>query len=334
MKKLLSFLSSSLILVLCSIAPANFPSAKAYNQTSSYGYMKCDSSCLFFKTSDITNMNIDNIYFIIPEGYFVKKISEVSSTTIQVSYMNKTGFVMTERVREVDFLPEIKYLQNITFDISSFSGTQLWSVPSTEDSSKILVKIIPAGTKKLTYVAEARGEIPVGSTSPVWFYCYYSPVSDPTSVFEGYVHSEKTSSLSPIPENLEGKILETTESQNQNTSSSHTTLPKTVEIVLISLIALPILVILVLLFLSGRRKEKAANIAASNSDNFHELDNTPISRKNTQPKNDINYLKNKKFSLKKSFDNFMFEPTCKNSENHKTTIAWDSLEDNDDDDLL
>ena len=326
MKKFIIFILSILISSCCisSSQKASASNTTSNEMESTYGYYKCLSSCLLFKTSDITDMDISNILFIIPEGYFVKKINQLSSTTMQVSYMNKTGYVMTERIYPVSFIPENKYLEHITFDISTFSGTQLWSVPSSEDSSKVILKLIPAGTQKVSYIAEARGEIPVGSSSSVWYYCYFSPLDDPTSVFEGYIHSEKTTNRTIIPENLEGAIIEPND--ELNTQQSIVTLSSTVQVILIALISLPLLTIIVILLLSGRRKEK---IEQHNSkDDYHKFDNEQIIREKPRSAT-IESFKNKKFSLKNSFEKFMYDeqPPRRNNQ----TISFDTLDENDDD---
>ncbi len=330
MKKIkLFFLSIVSIAFATSFQVMSPLTAFATNSSTGYGYMKCLSSCLLFKTSDITDMSLDNLYFVVPEGYFVKKVKDISETTIEVTYNGKTGFVMSERVTSVDFLPKTKYLQNITFDISSYSGTQLWNKPTTSGSSNILVKHIPAGTKHITYVADIRGEIPAGSTSPVWYYCYYSPASDPTSVFEGYIHSEKTTSLSVIPPNTEGNPQPPLQNET-NTNQAEITTRGTVEIILIALIALPILTIIVLLFLSSKRKDKQDAITHEMERMANDKDIAPITRENHK-KGKISDFKNKRFSLKNSFENFMYTTPPETS---KMNINFDPLDEIDDDDLL
>ena len=121
-KSFLLLIFSLFFLSLFDINPLFSAKASSINNSEikeNYGYMKALSSCLFFKTSDITNMSLENIYFTIPEGYFVKKIYDLSQTTIKVTYNNKVGYVMSERVKLVSFLPTVKYLDNITFDILS-----------------------------------------------------------------------------------------------------------------------------------------------------------------------------------------------------------------------
>jgi len=290
-----------------------------------YGYYKALSACVLFKTSDITNMNIENTYFIIPEGYFVKKVSEISPTTLKVSYNNKTGYVMQERVRSVSFLPENKVLNNITFDISSMSGTQLWLKPSSQNQSDIIVKLIPAGTKNLTYIAEAKGEIPQGATSSTWYYCYYSPSSEPTSVYEGYIHSEKATNLSPIVKNTEDDIV-----INDSITSNHKTLElsQTVQIILIALITLPLLIIIVIIFLGSRRKTKIEEYEKSNI--IDEPSDENIIRDKSKLK-DIDRFTNKKFSLKKSFENFMYDEDyiAHKNNNKKSQISFQFSDDED-----
>ena len=333
MRKFINFLFSLGLLITIIFAQPKFKLIANANSSlaTNYGYYKVLSSCLFFKTSDITDMSYENVYYIIPEGYFVKKISDISATTIKVSYGNKTGYVMSERVKLVSFLPNQKYLDNITFDILSSSGTQLWSKPSSEEQANIIVKLVPSGTKSITYIASARGEIPAGATSSIWYYCYYSPANDPTSVYEGYIHSEKTTNLTDIPKNLEDDEIITndyTGDQDANTLS----LPSTLQIILISLISLPLLVIIILLITSSKRKEKLRLLEELNLNNddysASALKDPPIQRTSSKQ---VKELKNKKFSIKSSFDKFMYEqpkPT------DKTKFIFENLDIDDDEDLL
>ena len=301
-----------------------------------YGYYKCLSSCILFKSSDITDMSLDNIYFIIPEGYFVKKINDISATTLKVSYNNKVGYVLSERVRLVSILPTIKYLEGITFDITNTSGTQLWRIPSSIDTLDILYKHVGAGTKNISYIASVNGEIPIGSSSSLWYYCSFSPESDPTSVYEGYIHSEKTTNLSFIPENTEDDII------NNSISSSNKTLfglSNTMQTILIVAISIPLLAIIVVLLLNSRRREKLKleneiTRASFSQDTTSNITDNSINQSQTRT-HKINDLKGKKYSLKDSFNNFMFQtenqPTTRTQKNN---FSFSSLDEIDDDELL
>lgn len=331
MKKLVKNLRNYLLILILilNIIPnisLNNVHAKSSEQTElNYGYYKSMSACLLFKSSDITDMSLENIYFIVPEGYFVKKIQDVTATTIKVSYDNFVGYVMTERVKAVSFLPNTKYLKNITFNISKSSGTQLWSIPSSDDSSNILFRHIESGTKNISYIASVSGEIPVGATSPIWYYCEYSPESDPTSVYVGYIHSEKTIGLSPIPENIEDDIII---KDNTEINNSPFNLSNTMQIILITLVSLPLLTIIVILLLSTKRKEKQKlqEELLKPTENIDE----EIYRKRSQK---IHDMEGKKFTLKERFNNFMFESE-KPVKSTNSRFTFENLDSIEDDDLL
>ena len=292
--------------------------------STNYGYYKVLSSCALFKTSDITNTSLENIYFTIPETYFVKKISDISASTLKVSYNGKIGYVMTERVKLVSFLPNEKYLQGITFDISKLSGTQMWSNPTTTDQSKIIFKHIEAGTTNISYIASANGEIPPGATSRIWYYCTFSPANDPTSVYEGYIHSEKTTNLTEIIQNTEDDII-----LNEVTDTSKTLfgLPKSIETILIVIVSIPLLSIIVIIFMNSRRKHKQKNSKII-TDNIIESNNEENSPHNIQS------FKGKKYSIKEKFNNFMFEsPTITDNHNNQK-FQFSNLDIIDEDDLL
>ena len=316
MKKILIFLVT-ISQSLCFLFQASSQPAKAIaSEQSTYGYYKALSSCLLFRTSDILNMSIENIFFIVPEGYFVKKISDTNTTTLKVTYGGKYGFVSKERIKSVSFLPKTKYLDGITFSISSMSGTQLWKIPSTENQSNILIRFIPAGTSGITYVAEASGEIPTGSSSNKWYYCLYSPGNDTTSVYEGYIHSEKTSSLSAIPPNLEDDPSNQNENNKTDTSSFLFLRP-----VLISFLSITIISLIIVLFLSSKRKAKEDEYL-SNQKEYHEEKSKP-------KRNDISKYKNHSYTLKDKFESFFYKEETK----PKKHIVFESL-DSDDDEYL
>ena len=297
--------------------------------STNYGYYKVLSSCPLFKTSDITNTTLDNIYFIVPETYFVKKISDISASTIKVSYSGKIGYVMTERVRLVSFLPNEKYLKGITFDISKLSGTQMWSTPSSNDMTKIIFKHIEAGTTNISYIASTNGEIPPGATSPVWYYCTFSPANDPTSVYEGYIHSEKTTNLSQILENSEDDKVYNELSQTTKTLFG---LPKSIETILIVFVSIPLLSTIVIIYLNSRRKNKQKSMNETDfNDTQHQFASINKSQKSN---NSISKFRGKKYSMKEKFDNFMFESSQNTTPSNQNKFKFSNLDIIDDDDLL
>ena len=154
-------------------------------------YAKAKANCYLFKTSDITDASYRNVEYIIPETYFVKILNDINDSVKKVQYNNKIGYVSSDSIFVVDFVPVMPSLDGVFFDISDGVGTHLRKSPTADDSSNVIM-VIPAGTKSVCYIASIIGTIPTGGSSNVWYYVTYSPSSDPTSVYEGYVYSLKT----------------------------------------------------------------------------------------------------------------------------------------------
>lgn len=237
--------------------PVFYNNKSNYNSNSYYSvtrvkYAKAKESCFLFKTSDVTDASFRNVVFIVPETYFVIVLSDVNTMVKKVQYNNKIGYVSTDSVVEVDFLPINPTLEGVTFDIPDSVGTHLRSAPSADNNSNVLM-VIPAGTKSVNYVASIIGTVPTGGSSNIWYYVIYSPMSDPTSVYEGYVYGSKVVNLSEIFINEEGNEEIKTD-ENDKTESSFV-LNDTVRTVLIVLICLPIILVFVLLVV-GNKKSK------------------------------------------------------------------------------
>ena len=224
----------------------------AYSET--LVYAKAKSNCHLFKTSDITDCSYRNVIFIVPNTYFVSVLQEVNSYIYRVQYLNKIGYVSADSVVKVDFIPIKSSLENIQFDISEVVGTQMRSSPTAEDSNNVLA-IIPAGSVGLNYIADVEGEVPTGGTSKCWYYALYSPESDPTSVYEGYVYSEKTKNLTEITLNGENQELGN-ELVDGNKEERPIVLNEALKIALIVLICIPIVLVFVLLVIANRKNKE------------------------------------------------------------------------------
>lgn len=178
------------------IKPNNIVCAE--NNTSST-YAKALSSCNLYKNKSMNN-GIDDVIFQIPESYFVLILETVSDDCFKVQYDRFIGYVDSSTVVVATFIPIVKTLDNITFDIKTTSGTQIWSNPTTNSD---ICTTISAGSKNIKYVAYTYGSVPLGGESNIWFYVSYTPGANSTNVYEGYVYSENTTNLSEIVLNTE-----------------------------------------------------------------------------------------------------------------------------------
>lgn len=248
-------------------------------------FAKAKENCFLFKTSDISSVAFGNVYFCVPESYFVTIIAEQNSSVFKVEYKGKIGYVSADSVVVATFIPVVPTLDDVTLEISAVSGTQLRSSPTAKNNSNVL-RILPAGTKNLEYVSFICSEKPANGTSDVWFFVLFFPEDDPTAVFEGYVYSEKTCNLSQIPKNLESNPEIKSNISNVEKEIS---LNRNVKIVLLVLILIPIvLVFAIVAFRSNKILKK----------NKIENENKIKNNDETKPIKSVSFFKNKQFVLK------------------------------------
>ena len=273
--------------LFCLLAIITLPQENFYCNAASENstYAKASSNCVLYKTEDMSD-NLDNIYFVIPETYFVTVLDVVTDNCMRVQYGKFTGFIKSSNVVIASFIPKVT------------SGTQVWSQPST--SSKVLTTI-SAGVKNIEYIAFSYGDIPSGGESNLWYYVTYTPVSNSTSVYEGYVYSENVTNLSEIPVNIESNPE--TEVIN-NDGDAMIVISSSIRTLLIALISIPIIIFLVIILYKIVKKvrentNKNKNFNESAVENFTENERySPAQHHSSNLKNQIVNLKNNTFVRK------------------------------------
>lgn len=309
----------------------NINNVYSYYETTRIKYAKVKENCFLFKTSDITDASYKNVEFIIPETYFVIILSDINTMITKVQYKNKIGYVAADSIKVVNFLPVNPTLEYITFDIQNTAGTQLRSSPNADDSSNISA-VIPAGTENVTYVASTFGVIPTGGNSNIWYYAIYSPISDPTSVYEGYVYSGKTENLTNIELNTED-IYEITDN-NKESKDDTFIINEGIKTILIVLICVPIFLVFILLVVGNKRKRKEDKIINEyNNESSGYINNTNLTQHTSKRYKKPSDFVDKKFEKKnKSFlSKYITEETYSSN---KTNPKFPTYEIIDDDDLL
>ncbi len=277
-----------LIIAVFILLPTNNNCIVANGKPVSNPYGKVLYDCkLYFNTS----LENQEYLFIIPESYFVMILDSSNSEYFKVQYKNYIGFALKNKIEICNFIPEVKFLDGITFDIKLTSGTQIWSNPS-DLSNKITT--ISAGTLNIEYIAAAYGDIPLGGVSNLWYYVKYTSAEFSTNVYEGYIYSENTTNLSPIKTNIESNVRYTSNVSNNELRFAN----GTIKTIIVSVIAIPI--ILFLLFIMY----KIAKIIQKKTDKYKNTnnyvsDNIETSNENENLKNEIDKLKNEKFIKKR-----------------------------------
>lgn len=296
MKKFWYFLFCYIILLM---QPMGCKSAFALSQNTTYA--KVSSGCVLYKNQDMNN-SFENIYFVIPETYFVSVVEVVSEKCFKVQYGNYIGYVDSSNLVIATFIPRVKQLEDVTCDVKETSGTQVWSCPTS--TSRVLTTI-PAGAKNINYIAFVYGEIPRGGESNLWYYVSYTPTTSSTSVYEGYVYSENITNLSEIPVNIENNP----ETENaENEAESTIVISSSIRTLLVALIAIPIILFLAIILYKIVKKfrentNKGDNLQLEHNENFAENNQNFISARHIgNLKNQISNLKNSTFVKKQKSD--------------------------------
>lgn len=326
--------------------------SQSSNTISSSGYAKVQQNCLLFKSDDTLNSTYQNVYFEIPESYFVNILSKVNDTTYKVKYGEIIGFVDASKITTVSLTPKEPTLEDIFFNINTDAGTQIRTSPDASDSLNILTTI-PSGTEGIKYIAKINATIPSGGASNVWYYAEYTPTNNPTRVYTGYIYSERTANLTNIPTNLETDvIIDDNLSASASLNDEFVTISPTLKIVLIALICLPIVIVFILLLVKNKHNKKVKlktqtdeafmQNLAPNIDNYKPLfknnfTGTSAESSNTpskdSPKKTIKAFKNKEFYKVDNF-NKTLNTISTSAKNYKSkSLNLDAL-DEEDDDLL
>lgn len=288
----LTFLSQSFIF----FNKTNPTSSVAFADTNNMdvaknNFAKCKEDCLLFKTSDTSKTDFSNVYFEIPNSYFVNIISHVSSTVLKVKYSNFIGFVIAESVEIVSITPSQPVLNEITFGISPNSATQIRSTPDSTTQSNVLA-VVPANTQNITYIAKINATIPQSASSDVWYFAQYTPITDPTSVYIGYIYSEKTTNLTPILANLEAEIHAPDYFKNtEQTSDDEVAISPQFRSILIALICLPVILVFIISLIKSKRlrhSQASEQKPIFNQNQTSTINNPPhssaaVNRSNTAP---------------------------------------------------
>ena len=153
------------------ISDCNIKNYVGASELSHIKYAKAKDNCYLFRSSDVTNSNYGNVFFMVPKTYFVTILNKINSYIYKVQYKNKIGYVSSDSVAEVTFIPEKATLENVVFDTLDMVGTQIRTVPNAEDLSNIIM-IIPAGSTGLNYISYIHGGVPSGGNSDVWYYAF------------------------------------------------------------------------------------------------------------------------------------------------------------------
>ncbi len=244
-----------ILLILCVFQYCDKRKEIPVSSAQSLEYAKVLDECYLYKNKSFSDVGVDEVYFQIPETYFVLILEKIDENCFKVQYGKYVGYVNSSKVEIASFVPIVKTLEGITCDIKTNAGTQIWSSPTTSSS---ILTTIRAGTKGINYIAACKGVVPSGGESNVWYYVSYTPFENSTSVYEGYIYSENVAYVSEIFSNLESnpEIIENQTTENE----SLILISSTLKTVILAIVALPItLLIVVIMYKLIKKLQKNTN---------------------------------------------------------------------------
>lgn len=203
-------------------------------------YAKALSDCVLYKSKEMSE-NAFDVYFQIPETYFVLILEDIDDKCYKVKYDRFVGYVKKNSVEIALFVPVVKTLDGVTLDIKSSSGTQIWSHPTTGSE---ICTTLSAGTVGLKYIASVVGEVPVGGKNNIWYYVSYTSEINSTNVYEGYVYSENVTNLSDIILNTETnpEVINT-----ENNDENLLFISSTIKTIVVAIVAIPVILFFVII---------------------------------------------------------------------------------------
>lgn len=228
-------------------------------------YAKVFESCFLYKSRDMID-DILNIYFQVPETYFILILEDVDEVCFKVKYDRFVGYVKKSCVEVMSFIPLVKTLENITCDVKTSSGTQIWKNPSTDSD---IYTTLMAGTKNLNYIASTKGDVPLGGKSDIWFYVFYTSDLNSTNVYEGYVYSENITNLSEIVLNSETnpEVI-----SNEFDDEKLLFISSTIKTVIVAVVAIPVILFFVIILYKLIKKFKKNTKYNKNSNKIESAD--------------------------------------------------------------
>ena len=138
-----------------------------------------------------TSYDKNEIYFDIPQTYFIKYISNENNTFLKVEYNGIIGYIEADKVSQVYSTPTAPYPDQ-TFSILNTANPVVYSRASTDSN---FLGTIP-------YTAEAISLLgTVTIDDKLWYFCKYTSIEQ--GVLLGYIDSKLTQNLTPLTDNTE-----------------------------------------------------------------------------------------------------------------------------------
>jgi len=245
-KKFICFLLACLLFVGCSYT--DLYAVYATNNDDVY-YRVGNETTYLYKTSNLVD-STSGRWFLLPNTYFVKKISAIDDNVLYVEFDGIDGYVSTSNLIRVYENPATPYPLNITFDIVDIANAVMYTEPDTSSSC---VGIIPYDATNIKSYGTCLGTAVVEANGNVWYYCTYQSAGQ--GKISGYIYNTVVCNAVAVSANTEELAIEPIIQVNGDGLLAPE-LQNTESILLIVGLGIPALVLLYLLFKPERHNKK------------------------------------------------------------------------------
>ena len=245
MKKL--FVCCLFLCSCCIFLPQNWDSS--ITRATNYPYAKITMPNIAFYSSAI--QSDDYIKFYLEQSYYVQLLENQRDGFYKAQYMDEIGYVLASNLTFVAGTPSVPYPTNISFRVFSLNGLNMRSSPIESQGPFNIITTIPYLANNLIYYGKVKGEEAVTYKGDIWYYAKYV-TAGLESQPKGYLYSVFCDLLTIIPINTETlevisePVFETDIPQSPNDLFS--TLPQSLQIIIVLSVSLPCLIIIYFLF--------------------------------------------------------------------------------------
>lgn len=221
-----------------------------------------NSNVKLYKTAT-ENEDFSNVYFTIPETYFVELLAYENDLFFSARYLDAYGYVKISDVQCVKGVPANAFVSKASFRVFAPNGIELRTSPSQSDGLNTICNINFLETN-LQFYGTISGEEAIAYKGSEWYFCKYTKSGVEQ---KGYVYSVFCDLLTTISANTE--VLEyvsepTFETENtsapsQDVSNDLSSMPSITQILIIVAVCIPVILIIYLLFRPTRITAKAFN---------------------------------------------------------------------------
>ncbi len=207
MKNKIFVFTIAIVMMLC-FYPTNHDTS-AFADTIDTYYRIINDNVYLYKQNTLED-SFDNIYFKLPQSYFVKLVSQ-QDNILYVEYDGIMGYVSTTGLQQCYSVPTMPYASNLTLETIDACNVVIYDAPT---STSKYIGLIPFNATNVKYYGTVVGQEIMSDQGSTWYFVKYQSFEQ--GVLYGYIYAPLTVNISEAPTNIEE--VDTTKNDVQQTS--------------------------------------------------------------------------------------------------------------------